>query len=312
MVLDVTSINFSKDNLHSEDAVLHEVINEQYVTFINSDGNGSAGKRSQKVLHKFDNDNLELASIIAVTTNYYTNRIFKSIVNDLKFNKFSIERASRRIEHIIINEIKLDKRLVYFCFLLSVIDLKNKKLYSIGVGDCLYTVFDLKNGTMETNTLQKTQSLAFNGRGSALVGCPISIHNTSSYLYPINVKVSNIPDKFIFLQYSDGLGYDIAVPIHIIENELKRTITWDDESLTDDNIIKTHKKIEEKILKKDKPDSSYSRYNITKNEMYKVLSNNKSTTKIILELIKCTEYAPDNRRKNDDISLVVFYHNPVF
>ena len=96
MVLDVTSINFSKDNLHSEDAVLHEVINEQYVTFINSDGNGSAGKRSQKVLHKFDNDNLELASIIAVTTNYYTNRIFKSIVNDLKFNKFSIEESLKK------------------------------------------------------------------------------------------------------------------------------------------------------------------------------------------------------------------------
>ena len=115
-----------------------------------------------------------------------------------------------------------------------------------------------------------------------------------------------MPERFVYLQYSDGLDYDIAIPLDMLKEEYKDDIF----NFSDPKLIKIYDKLHNKIINSDTPNLKYSRYNITKSEMAKIVFSNKNSDDTMIGIIKHLneiKNTKNERIKNDDISLCILY-----
>ena len=307
--MSISCTNLSKNNLHSEDSISHSYINERYIVIANADGNGSLGQQSPKILHNFNNDQYKLCSIIAITTDFYINKLMNDVCSIIKLFDVDTNKIEKRINYIF-TTIAKDNRQTCFSFLISILDLKDKIVYNYGLGDCTCVIYNKDNNMISYHTLQKTQRLTFNCRGAALISCPNSISNCNRDRMKLQTAINKLPQRFIFLQYSDGLDYDVAVPCYMIEDKVRRQIEWDQHFYDDPNIIRIYNKLKEGILKKDKPCPQYTKYNLSNKELLKILitHKNESSICILSHIIQYATTVDDQRKKCDDISLAVYVH----
>ena len=308
MELDISEINLSKTQLHSEDFVQHEIINSKFCITMISDGNGSIGSNSKTDIYQYNNI-YELGSTISITTDFYSKYIFKNLTKYLKYNDLNITDIIDNINNDIDSIYKERENTIRFCMLVTILDMNNNKLHTFNIGDCGFSLIDLDNKQIIRNKLQDIKRLSFNGRGTALVVCPNSIHNNVNQEREyINYDCINVPKRFTFIQYSDGLDYDIAIPLAEIEQKIKRTITFDDYDFDDYTIIKGYTQLLKDKLKKDKHDSKYVKYNITKKEMVNISTSYKNSKDILTHIMKQI-FSTDSRiKKQDDIAICVIHY----
>ena len=58
-------------------------------------------------------------------------------------------------------------------------------------------------------------------------------------------------------------------------------------------------------LSKDKPDTQYCKYNLTRKELKHLINRNKNSKELIKDIIRSVSHISSSRRKIDDISLCI-------
>ena len=306
--MDINKINISKNNDYSEDYVSYKVINSKYTVITISDGNGNFTENKSKLYNI--NNKLRICSEISFSTYVYTNKILNDIYLYLKNidETFDYKIIKQKINNFILR-LNNDNINICFCFLISIIDIKNLKLYTYNIGDCTYSLINLETYELYKKPSQKYNKLALNIEGNALINCPYFVQNRSRIDCNImSINIVDLPKKFAFIQYSNGLDYDISVPITMIEHKLRRHININDYNLTNSEILKTYSYIKNKILNRDSPNTKYSKYNITNKELIEIVKTNNNSYDIINGIVNNYKNINNKRRKIDDISICVLYY----
>ena len=307
--MDISRINLSKNQFHSEDFVDYEIIDNTYCVMINSGGSGSAGTCLKTDVYQFETNLFELGSTVAITTHHYSKRILRDITRHIKMHGFNFGSFYNCLIGSLESVRNENSNSIYFCILISVLNFVEKKIYVFNIGDCGYTLLDLDTKEIVRNSPHSIKKLSFNGRGTALVACPNTVHNDKLQgMEDVAVKLYKMPNHFVYIQYSAGLDYDIAVPITELEKNMGKVIDFDTQDFSGPEVVKSFSTLLKEKLKRDKPNTIFSRYNLTARELKNIVSSQKNSKNIITHIMKHIFAIDGRRRKYDDISICVLCH----
>lgn len=206
----IHELNQSKNDYYgSEDSIKSGIINNYFITII-ADGNGTVGLQSKKY-HK---DNLQYSEI-ALSTEQLVMGLYKYVTSILLIENITLNYLSTIVQeglYKIANKINYQ---ICCCLICVVINRSTSVLYSISIGDCDFTIFDISNINNIYQFYTKSQQTT------------IQLYQTSSnnYIQVPNVIICppfsmgmidqcqlQLPYQYCILVYSDGLSREAVIP----------------------------------------------------------------------------------------------------
>ena len=278
--MDTSLVNISKSDKMSEDYVCLDHTNN-YSVIIQADGNGTVGSLSDTI-----NINNKIYSEVALTTSDICNRLLKDIIyyiND-RNNSITLSEAFRYTLRIqIFNILGCIWHKVAFCILISIIDKQNNVLHTYSVGDCSLSIYDIISNKLIIKPPDPIQEIRAIYNVYRIVPSSILDANIPK-IYYWNIK---LPSRYVLITYSDGLDYDIRIPI---------------DDITEKNIIKQKQQFID-LSKKPK----YFVSNISKDSLTNIIADNykKGAYNITSNIISTITPL----KRVDDVSMCVLIKN---
>ena len=285
--------NISKNpELESEDFIKSRKINDRFICSIVSDGNGSCGLMSAICNFPFDGYNKQ-ATFISFSTYQYSIIILNKICEYLLTLSIDDSISFKILKKIygIVNDILLrDVRAkICFCSLLTIIDKHLNRLYYYSIGDCSFSIINLKSNKIKDKCQQKVTKIYYNN--NTLYRIPESLSNSPEDT-TIDMGSITLPKSYIFLLYSDGIDYDYNFPVSLSSGQY--------------NII-TNTYLNTKLDKLIKENNSkYYTIAIRKDEILRICLDKDNTIQMIMNKILhiVNDNIDNNRCKKDDIFLI--------
>lgn len=315
----ISYANISKDkSSSSEDSVKSGKLNHFVITVI-ADGNGSIGVSSRH----YNKGGLRYSEI-ALTTETLVNRMYdhiSKIINrmleirteeskDLLSPLFEL----RSLRYVFKNGIqKIIPRVVgevCCCLMLTVIDTHNRKFYCVSIGDCDYTIYNVKDkGNITPHAIKNLQdsSKIYKRSDCNYIAVPNSViaSNVSDFnIGTIETYESPLPEKYCVLVYSDGLSKEAYIPEEDIIEEIEGIILERNMNINARDFINKDPNVLVTTFNLLKYIEKYLVYVIRPEELLSIIETeiNNGSKSIIKKIMLHT----DESYKQDDRSISVF------
>ena len=170
--MDLSTINISKNTLHTHSSLISEQITDKYHIMGVSKGEQGKNTNNSVDMYKFDSDVYELGDITTITSFFYTKRIIRHIKNYLDTKIYD----DKNIKEIILSQVnKLFTVLVdvKFYILVSIFNFIDNQLYIFNIGDCGYIMKNVQNKNICMNSLKldKDGYLQYTKNGYTFIVC---------------------------------------------------------------------------------------------------------------------------------------------